>query len=959
MSNGTISDAPTAWPTATPTRTTLPPTLHASVSSEQLRTTVAIYGSIGAFCIILHAFLRTYARRKYSPRERHVPAGLAAPEVPRVPWRWFVPLLYPKCDSLVLEYAGLDAYVTIRFISLSCKLFAILAPLGLVVLGSVYATQGDEANLTTASRQELSMLTLQYVTGNGGVGTNLMWLPCVFVYIFTGIGIALLHREYVRIVPLQREYLLYKHQSTYSIVVERIPPEIHSRRALKRYFESLFPGSVRRIDIVPMGETASKLKDLVSDRKDVLMKLERAMLLEYWNNKNQTKEDPTIGGAIVQDTEEARRASESQQHEDLANRMDAWKAKHVAFREGQRWMGSRFFCEGWLCHLFGNGEKVLSVQHYTRELDSLNERVAALQKTLRREIYSERDARYSGQDPSQRQQHDHDDNEQNMTAQSLEHNLERTSSTMSSQSSNAFEEIALENNEASPPQDMEGTGGDDWHFGADKIDEAEWLLGDHSYDRYTLARSVAFVTFNNKTASTAVGRCMKSEVHTMIVHPAPEPEDVNWSRLGCHPNTILATRVSVVVLNILLLLLFGVLTSTISVTTNLATIRERWAALDEWLDENTWGEPIIDQIAPLLLVILFALVPPILNLILKLRFDLSHSDRENSFFINYSVFLVFQLFLFFQITGAVFNVFAATFDNPREFVDLLAQMIPANATFFMQFIAIRMFWVLPGAELLRIGNIAVALLVKPIFCGIARTPRERRDDCCGCRPFGTPGDAWYGVLCSSLYLVLCIGVTYSVIAPLVLVFAFGYFAIALIVYRNQLLYVFIKNRESGGSMWRYLAIAYLVAFLIMHLTMLGIFALSEGVAQSVLMIPPLLFTCGYASFLYSMFDSSNSFVNLSDARRFDIRSESRPDQYTAPPPPDFSYPSLRAPAEVAPTSVPDMVKELHEMKDENPGLPEHSHGPAFAHFGQNDSQEPGTSKAKAKISNSSSDLAVE
>lgn len=50
-------------------------------------------------------------------------------------------------------------------------------------------------------------------------------------------------------------------------------------------------------------------------------------------------------------------------------------------------------------------------------------------------------------------------------------------------------------------------------------------------------------------------------------------------------------------------------------------------------------------------------------------------------------------------------------------------------------------------------------------------------------------------------LVLCIGVTYSVMAPLVLLFALVYFFFALVVFRNQLLFVYVKQFESGGTLF--------------------------------------------------------------------------------------------------------------------------------------------------------------
>jgi len=834
---------PTGAPTVQPGPTPFPTSVDARVSSDQLETTVILYAAVGLVCVIVHGFLRTYVRSKYSPRCRHVEEEAVAPEVPRLPWKWFFPLLHPNADEMVLKFAGLDAYVTIRFISLAAKLFGLLAPLGLIFLGTVYATQGSIDNLSSTTKfSEMDRFTMQYVSGGQGAGSRLLWLPCIFVYIFTTIGLWLLHREYLRIVPLQREFLLHTYKATYSAIIERIPKELASRRALRRYFETIYPGSVKKVNLVPMNKTAADLQSALDERRNILQLLENAVMLEHIRNDHHVDDEGSL--------------------------KDGWTAEAFVFSPSKAWMGMRCLCYGALCHLCGQGRRIHAIPYFQEELQKLNERISEMQTDLRKQIYDERDATYAY---------------------------------------------------SSNDDDAEiGDGHDAWKYTDDKYREAQWLLGDHSTDNES-GQFAAFVTFNNKTASLGVTRSMRREGNNLIVSPAPEPVDVNWSRIGCHPGAILLSRILVISLNILLLLGFGFLTSTISLTTNLDNIRQGWSDLDNFLEDNPWAVPIVDQIAPLLLVIAFAVVPPILNLILDLRFELSESSKEKSFFMNYTAFLVFQLFLFFQISGAVVGVFAQSFENPREFVNLLAQMIPSNATFFMQFITIRMFWILPGAELLRVSSLAVAFIVRPLFCSVrSRTPRERRDDTCGCRNLGTPGDAWHGLINAQFMLILCIGVTYSVVAPLVLLFCLVYFAFALLIFRNQLLYVYVKRWETGGSNWTNIGIAYLAAFVILHLTMLGVFALSEAPIQGVLMLPPLVVTLAYMFFLYTLYDTTTSFVSLADARKFDIQFQANPDADPKMAAPDYSHPTLLEPSEARPESLGMMLAELTALQTNGP-----------------------------------------
>jgi hypothetical protein len=84
-----------------------------------------------------------------------------------------------------------------------------------------------------------------------------------------------------------------------------------------------------------------------------------------------------------------------------------------------------------------------------------------------------------------------------------------------------------------------------------------------------------------------------------------------------------------------LLLAFGTLTATIAIYTSVASMRSALPELDAWLTQNPAMVMVVGQIMPLLLVISFALVPPVLNLILELRFELSLSSKDDAFFRYY------------------------------------------------------------------------------------------------------------------------------------------------------------------------------------------------------------------------------------------------------------------------------------------------------------------------------------
>lgn len=153
------------------------------------------------------------------------------------------------------------------------------------------------------------------------------------------------------------------------------------------------------------------------------------------------------------------------------------------------------------------------------------------------------------------------------------------------------------------------------------LEEALWLLDgrDHA-DPALFQQSAAFVTFKSNFSSTISARIPLNEVETtMFVSLAKDPKDIIWENIGREKRLKYCVTGLVLFLDLILLLGFGAFTSVISASTNLESIRQGWSALDQLLTDKPYLVVLFDQIAPLLLVIVFALVPPIQLLIIQLH----------------------------------------------------------------------------------------------------------------------------------------------------------------------------------------------------------------------------------------------------------------------------------------------------------------------------------------------------
>jgi hypothetical protein len=79
----------------------------------------------------------------------------------------------------------------------------------------------------------------------------------------------------------------------------------------------------------------------------------------------------------------------------------------------------------------------------------------------------------------------------------------------------------------------------------------------------------------------------------------------------------------------------------------------------------------------------------------------------------------------------------------------------------------------------------------------------------------------YGWVYPNLLMVLMILLTYCCIAPLLMPLGALYFALAYLMYKYQLLYVFINDYQSGGFMWYAVFSRSVVAMVCGSMTLLG------------------------------------------------------------------------------------------------------------------------------------------
>ncbi|KAJ1801748.1 hypothetical protein LPJ59_000039 [Coemansia sp. RSA 2399] len=355
----------------------------------------------------------------------------------------------------------------------------------------------------------------------------------------------------------------------------------------------------------------------------------------------------------------------------------------------------------------------------------------------------------------------------------------------------------------------------------------EWFASfDSTRDRRS---TVGFVTFEDaESAHLAAQSFSYAQPFQLRTELAPEPRDVFWDNVTLP----LASRIArgCVSLGAYALMLAYWLTISIllSMLVSPDFLKTYIPRLGDLIDRNKWLKGLFQYTAPtFVLSLMNALAPYILNWLAQLSGIQSRSGIQRSVLSRYFFFLVANVLLIFTVFRTLLTDYRRWVEDPGQIPILFTKNLPGAAPFFINYIVLYGFGYYP-IQLLQLGSISVAVL-RRIVC---RTPRQ----------FATalrPNDIDWAFILPQPMLVFVIMATYSSLAPLVCVFAAIYYAIAYVVTKYLVYYVYARQFETAGefivpilkllvgSLWHY------------YCLIIGLCALNRAFGYVVLLFPLL------------------------------------------------------------------------------------------------------------------------
>ncbi|KAL7533875.1 hypothetical protein ACHAXR_005499 [Thalassiosira sp. AJA248-18] len=647
----------------------------------------ALYVNALVFVVLIccYEWLRRWLPSVYSARHQNStfprsgsgaslvsPSPKAAPAVninTHRPFGW-IPGVINASWSSVLSSGGLDSYMFLRYIRLCFRITFTSALWGMIILWPVYATGDGGAN----GWYFLSMANLTQ-------GSQRMWVPAVFVWLQTMYVIFSMSEEYKHYLECRIDFLargegmVTSQQHMYSLIVERIPHELRSDRALYDYFNKLFPNKIHSTAVVL---NLPELERVSAKKKRVLRRLEKSMVsLEA----RGTRPRHIVGRKRL-------RCCGIETYPMLASFGGKTAVDDISVHSDRSDQPER-------------GEKVDSINYYNRELSIIIERVARMQ-------HDKIELAQRGNDSIR-------------ASQWISHQIDKVSTAAEST--------------LRPSQDdglITGFGSSSTRrkplllFILDRMG-IDFISGAVNYVQQNIDEvvdsvvgvtmsSTGFITFQNlSTLACAVKTPLFNKPDVLVVKMAPEPRDIIWENAHVNLAWSQAREWTANVLLGLGALLWSIPVASIqalATADQIATVPGM-----AWIATLNGGDvaSFVNGYLPVVLLLTIIMILPHIFYGVALHYEdrKTASDVQKSIIGRYFYYQLANIFI--TVTaGSILDSLGEIIEHPSNILAILGKSLPNVVGYFATFVMTKVFAGLP-IILLRTRALSRILFIKMFF----------------------------------------------------------------------------------------------------------------------------------------------------------------------------------------------------------------------------------------------------
>ncbi|KAG9572029.1 DUF221-domain-containing protein, partial [Aureobasidium melanogenum] len=239
---------------------------------------------------------------------------------------------------------------------------------------------------------------------------------------------------------------------------------------------------------------------------------------------------------------------------------------------------------------------------------------------------------------------------------------------------------------------------------------------------------------------------------------------------------------------------------------------------------------------PIFLSIVLALVPIILRLLVKQSGVATGNSREMGVQLYYFAFLFIQVFLIVTLSSGLPAFFKEVAVETSKIPQTLASNLPRASNYFFSYLTVQALNNSASA-LLQVAALLKWFLWAPMVDTTARQKWKRQTSL---------NLVKWGSFFPPFTNFAVIGIIFSIIAPLIMVFNLVVFCVYWITQRYNALYVYQYRHDTGGLLFPRAINQLFVGLYVMEIAMIGLFFAFPGkdkcTAQAIIMIVMLVGT---------------------------------------------------------------------------------------------------------------------
>ncbi|KAG5513614.1 hypothetical protein PMAC_001046 [Pneumocystis sp. 'macacae'] len=371
-----------------------------------------------------------------------------------------------------------------------------------------------------------------------------------------------------------------------------------------------------------------------------------------------------------------------------------------------------------------------------------------------------------------------------------------------------------------------------------------------------------FIQFNEQISAHLA---CQNILHHSALHMTPKylhisPKDIIWDNLQLKWWDRLVRAIAVVISIAALVIFFAFPVAFVGSLSNVISLSKKFSWLEFLGDLSKPVSGLITGLLPsVLLAIIMVAVPIIMRFAAEFKGLPTQTDVELTVQNMYFSFLVVQVFLVVTISSGITAVIASIINNPQNTPKLLAQNLPRASNFFFSYILLQGLSIASG-ELLQV----ITLIVFYSFGKLMdNTPRKLWSRFTTLRILG------WGTTFPRFTNLSVIAVTYSIIAPLIMIFVVIAFILFYATYLYNFLYVFDFPVDTGGLAFPKSLYQMMTGIYLLEACLTGLFFLARDdqnhfatKVQGILMVILIIFTAFYQFMLQKSFDPLIKFLPL-------------------------------------------------------------------------------------------------